>query len=552
MGSETRALPPNLRHLVLPLGLILIVSVVAIAGLAFFAARSQDRLAIDGSRHLMRSVLAAEFRDIAKLALDNSYWDEAVAKLVYEPDAEWADDNIGSYLVDAHGLEGSYVLDGSNRSSYGQRAGERDTSDPLQFMAGGLDRLIDRARQGTKDEAPIPQTGLVTVGDTVHLVAVSVFTDYGTKDGEEYDKSTDSVLILCKALKGDLLAALGRDFGLYGLKFERDPAHLGLAALALSAADGTALGSLAWRVVSPGQQMLSWLMPGIAVTFLVLAGLGYLLLWRSQSLLSAYIMETEEREKAEATVRQYQKLESLSTLAGGLAHNFNNLLVPILALGSRVLRETPESSPNRAALEQIIRAAERARDLVRLVRSFGRQSEALLDTIDLSECIGETVELLRAGVPPEITVKDRIDADTGRMVADPAQIATIVMNLTSNALDAIAEVADRKGGEVTIALDRVEVDKDAAAANPDLVVGPHARLEITDNGTGMAPAVREQAFDPFFTTKEPDRGTGLGLSTTHGIVSRHGGSIRAHTEPGRGSSFEVFLPLAESATATAA
>ncbi|HJP21248.1 MAG: ATP-binding protein [Alphaproteobacteria bacterium] len=297
--------------------------------------------------------------------------------------------------------------------------------------------------------------------------------------------------------------------------------------------------------------MLNWLLPGIVIAFVVLAGLGFLLLWRSQALLTAFILETKEREKAEEAVRQYQKLESLSTLAGGLAHNFNNLLVPILALGSRLLRETPETNPHKAALGQIIRAAERARDLVHLVRSFGRRSEALLDTIDLPECVGETVQLLRVSVPSDITLNERIDADTGRVVADPTQIATMVMNLASNALDAIAKVEDRIGGEVTIILDRVEVDKEAVAANPDLVVGPHARLEISDNGTRMAPAVSEQVFDPFFTTKDPDRGTGLGLSTTHGIVSRHGGTIKARSELGRGTCFEIYLPLAESPTAAA-
>ena len=225
--------------------------------------------------------------------------------------------------------------------------------------------------------------------------------------------------------------------------------------------------------------------------------------------------------------------------------------MPILALGSRLLRETPETNPHKAALGQIIRAAERARDLVHLVRSFGRRSEALLDTIDLPECVGETVQLLRVSVPSDITLNERIDADTGRVVADPTQIATMVMNLASNALDAIAKVEDRIGGEVTIILDRVEVDKEAVAANPDLVVGPHARLEISDNGTRMAPAVSEQVFDPFFTTKDPDRGTGLGLSTTHGIVSRHGGTIKARSELGRGTCFEIYLPLAESPTAAA-
>ncbi len=443
------------------------------------------------------------------------------------------------------------MLDGSNRLSYGMRAGERATANPLRQIMGGLDRLVSRVRQGTKDEAPSPLTGLVSVDGTVHLVAVSMFTDYTYKDGQEITKSTTSVLILCKPLDGELLTALGRDFGLKDLKHELVSSQNYQTALTLSAADGTALGILTWRVASTGQPMLNWLLPGIVIAFVVLAGLGFLLLWRSQALLTAFILETKEREKAEEAVRQYQKLESLSTLAGGLAHNFNNLLVPILALGSRLLRETPETNPHKAALGQIIRAAERARDLVHLVRSFGRRSEALLDTIDLPECVGETVQLLRVSVPSDITLNERIDADTGRVVADPTQIATMVMNLASNALDAIAKVEDRIGGEVTIILDRVEVDKEAVAANPDLVVGPHARLEISDNGTRMEPAVSEQVFDPFFTTKDPDRGTGLGLSTTHGIVSRHGGTIKARSELGRGTCFEIYLPLAESPTAAA-
>ena len=234
-------------------------------------------------------------------------------------------------------------------------------------------------------------------------------------------------------------------------------------------------------------------------------------------------------------------MDSLGTLVGGIAHNFNNLLLPIMTLTSVTLKKLPRESKERKDLESIITACEQAKDLVNRVMVFSRYDRLDKKEVHIHEIIEECLLLLRSTVPASVKITQHLEPVPDKISVDPSQIQTVMINLVSNAVDAM----DRKNGEIEIALSRVHVDDSLEDTLPGLETGPYAKLTVADDGPGMDEKTLSRIFDPFFTTKEVGKGTGLGLSTAFGIITRHGGSIRATSVPGRGSTFDVYLPLVE-------
>jgi PAS domain S-box-containing protein len=248
----------------------------------------------------------------------------------------------------------------------------------------------------------------------------------------------------------------------------------------------------------------------------------------------------EEKEKLEAYLRQTQKTEAIGTLAGGIAHDFNNILSAIIGYAELAMMKVPRDSELADDLEEIYQAGERARDLVKQILTFSRQSERTLEPMKVSETIDEALKLLRASLPATIEVRREIQSDA-LIMGDATQIHQIVMNLCTNSAHAMRE----RGGVLEIGLTNVELDSDFVSGHPDLLTGPYLNLTVSDTGQGMSPETLQRVFDPFFTTKDKEEGTGMGLSVVHGIVKSHGGAIYTYSEPGKGSSFRVFLPAIE-------
>jgi PAS domain S-box-containing protein len=250
-------------------------------------------------------------------------------------------------------------------------------------------------------------------------------------------------------------------------------------------------------------------------------------------------------------LRQLQKIEALGTLAGGIAHDFNNILNPIFINTELALLDDGLDSETRRSLETVLKAAERGRDLVRQIITFSRQKERERKPAKVTPVLKEALKFLRASLPSTITIKEDLGLETGCILSDPAQIHQVVMNLCNNAAYAMRD----KGGVLELKLADIGVDADLAARHTDLKPGPYLRLTVADTGTGMNKDVMERAFDPFFTTKKPGEGSGMGLAVVHGIVKDQGGAITVYSEPGLGSSFNVFFPriaLDESSPAVAA
>jgi PAS domain S-box-containing protein len=248
---------------------------------------------------------------------------------------------------------------------------------------------------------------------------------------------------------------------------------------------------------------------------------------------------TSEREKVTLLdqLRQSQKMEAIGTLAGGIAHDFNNILTPILGFSQLLQGKFEEGTKERDRIEKILTSANRAKDLVGQILSFSRKSkEEELPTL-VMPVIKESLKLLRAGIPSTISIKTRFPSSDFWIMADPTRIHQILMNLTTNAVQAMSP----KGGTLTVALDQVtqaEVEK-----LPLQKGGPYLRLRIIDTGTGMDPYTQSRIFDPYFTTKGADAGTGLGLSVVLSSVETLHGHIDLESEVGKGTTFSVYLPL---------
>ena len=248
----------------------------------------------------------------------------------------------------------------------------------------------------------------------------------------------------------------------------------------------------------------------------------------------------EMQERLREQLLQAQKLESVGRLAGGVAHDLNNMLSPILGYSDVLLDEMADDDPLREHVQHIIQAGGRARDLVRQLLAFGRKQTLDMAVADLNQIVAGFLKLLQRAIREEIVLETLFAPSLPAVRVDPGQIEQVIMNLMINAQDAMPG-----GGRILIETGLREFDGQGALNHAEVAPGRYVALIITDTGSGMSPEVREQIFSPFFTTKEKGKGTGLGLAMVYGIVKQHGGHIWVYSEPEQGSSFKIFLPAVD-------
>ena len=243
-----------------------------------------------------------------------------------------------------------------------------------------------------------------------------------------------------------------------------------------------------------------------------------------------------DRAALEERLRQAEKLEALGTLAGGVAHDFNNVLAAILGHAEALSGELPAGSVAREDAEQIAAAGRRARGVVQQILAFARRQPREAAAIDVARAVREELPLVRAATPATIEIRTRTDAGAGAISADPTQVHQLLLNLCANARDAMAV----RGGVLEIEVDRAEAP--APEAPGGLAQGSYVRLAVSDSGQGMDAPTRSRAFEPYFTTKPVGAGSGLGLSVVHGIAAGLGGAVTLESAPGEGTRVEVWLP----------
>lgn len=261
-------------------------------------------------------------------------------------------------------------------------------------------------------------------------------------------------------------------------------------------------------------------------------------IWEGEPAVQATLLDLTQRERTEGQIRQAQKMQAIGTLAGGIAHDFNNILAAILGYAELTLHDIPPNTLPWNNLQRILAAGHRAKELVRQILTFSRQTGQARQPVELQALIQEVLQLLRATLPTTIEIRQQLTAEPSTVLVDATQVHQVLMNLAAN-----AEYAMRPhGGILEICLDIVQLRENEVAHHPDLPPGSYLRLMMRDTGCGMTQEVRERIFEPFFTTKGVGEGTGMGLAVVHGIITDHGGTITVASQPGQGTTFTILLP----------
>lgn len=256
--------------------------------------------------------------------------------------------------------------------------------------------------------------------------------------------------------------------------------------------------------------------------------------------LEGIVQDITDRKALETRLLQAQKMDAIGTLAGGIAHDFNNLLVPIVGYTELALNKTFQDDRMRNNLQQVLTSALRAKDLVQQILTFSRQTEQERKPIQMSSLVQEALMLIRASLPSTIEIQHHIpsDAASSMVMADPTQMHQVLMNLCANAGHAMS----KRGGVLTVELSNEEIDPFSDRQDRELETGLYLRISVRDTGHGMDISTAKRIFDPYFTTKKSGEGTGLGLAVVYSIVKNYEGAILVDSEPGKGSTFHVYLP----------
>jgi PAS domain S-box-containing protein len=245
----------------------------------------------------------------------------------------------------------------------------------------------------------------------------------------------------------------------------------------------------------------------------------------------------KERIKAETYLRQAQKMEAIGTLAGGIAHDFNNILSAIMGYVELSMMDMTRKSDVKYNLNEIYKASQRAKEVVRQILTFSRQAEQNRQPLKIDPIVKESIKMLKASLPSTIQIQQDIDPAAGIIEADVTEIHQIIMNLGTNAYHAMSET----GGQLDVKVENVDLNAETAR-RLDIVAGNYLALSVSDTGCGMTPEVMDRIFEPYFTTKEKDKGTGMGLAVVHGILKSCGGAVAVDSQPGKGTVFTVYFP----------
>ena len=264
----------------------------------------------------------------------------------------------------------------------------------------------------------------------------------------------------------------------------------------------------------------------------------------TNEMLTNRLQAEKTKKELEEKLQQAQKMEAIGSLAGGIAHDFNNVLFSIIGFTELTIADMPKDDQNQSNLDQVLVAANRAKEMVQQILAFSRQTKTEKKPVKIQSIIKEVVKLLKSSIPSTIEIKVSIDKNCNPVFADPGQIHQIIMNLATNAAHAMKE----KGGVMEFILKQQKILLEDLSIYPNLHTGTYIKLIVKDTGYGIHSEIIDKIFDPYFTTKKVGEGTGMGLSVVHEIISDHDGEIIVKTKPEKGTAFHIFLPTIEKTT----
>lgn len=256
--------------------------------------------------------------------------------------------------------------------------------------------------------------------------------------------------------------------------------------------------------------------------------------------IKAHEREKKEKETLERQLVQAHKMESIGTLAGGIAHDFNNILSSVIGYTELTLDDIEKGTTTADNLQEVYKGGMRARDLVKQILAFARQSDESMKPIQIQPIVKEVLKLIRSTIPTTIEINADMKSDA-LIMGNPTQIYQVMMNLCTNAAHAMKE----NGGYLNISLKNYDIGESQSGKMPELEKGPYIEMKVADTGIGITPDIIESIFEPYFTTKAPGEGTGMGLAMVHGIVESHGGKITVQSALGKGTQFTIFLPISK-------
>lgn len=531
------------RELLYPVLLAMGMSVLTICGLVGYAAYSQNIISEEKSIDLVRSVVGNMKNNLGRLNYDYTYWDEAVEKLITNYDPIWARDNIGLYMAETFQVHSSFVLNEQNIVTYSMIDGEEKPGNPFALFTQDIMVLVEQARAAATPEGyPIPAIDFVTDGTQVFIISASALTTYTYDNGKVNNLPTDSVVLLLEALSDEKLRELSENYALKGLEvglFPEQPAS-GMVSYDLVTQTGQQLAYLSWQPDNPASKMLQWLIPAMLALFTLLTFVIYVFVGRANQVARTLITEMEYKHEAEKGLIQAQKMISLGNLAGGISHNLNNLIQPIMALSHRLEKGLPTGSTDQKSASIISNASVRAAELIKKLMFFKHQEAVSNDLVDVCGIIEETLALMKTTIPENVHLKVELDNKTGFVAANATQLQTVLINLVSNAVHALED----KDGDITIGLSTLEAGEVKSGPELEKNQPAMALIRVSDTGAGIDEETQRRIFDPFFTTRPQGKGMGLGLSSAYAIVADLGGTIKCSSQLNAGTQFEVRLPLA--------
>jgi signal transduction histidine kinase len=526
MEKQASGIGKIYRQLSIPFWSLLIFSFIAIVGLVAFATHSQNRNAVDSSVHLAKAILASNDRDMAQTTFDNGYWDQAVENLVSNPDVDWADENVGSYLNDNAQMTSTYIIDGDNKPVFSFTDGELVNDDPVNNFSGGIDILIARAKAGKPTEEPIPASGFLARDGEAYFASVVVLTTYELQDGEEVSVQTDSLLMLTRKIDETFLNDLSTNFLLKNIKAEYSNSGSPAASVPVRAVNGTTIATLVWEPDLPGNQILPILVIGIFGIFILMAGTAYVFMRRAKNV-SIWLLEAKEQaddanqSKSEFLANMSHELRTPLNAIIGFSDIINKeMLGPV---GTEKYQEYAKDINN--AGDHLLNLINEVLDLAKIEAG---QKELDINEIKLNDVLQSTKKYFgNWAQQKQITLNFELDGKEPILMSDRKALTQIVLNLLSNAIKFTPN-----GGTITCSS---VVEKDGSII-----------LKIADNGIGIEKKDVNRVMEPFAqivsASLRQHEGTGLGLPITKKLASLLGGSFCLKSELGVGTRAIITFP----------